>query len=297
MHSLEVEAACQLQTRHHPRHVTNLLTHLAGALRQLATPERHRRAVRRAAFPSNRRGAAQHRVGGTRRPAAFCWAMRFVLVHSPVVGPSTWRWVADALRSIGHEAIVLNLAAAAVTGDPSVFARAAIEGSRSDEETVIVGHSGAGAVLPLVAAGLASWPRQMIFVDAGMPPCEGTFTAGGDFSGVLRDLATNGMLPAWSQWWGEGVLDALVCKDERRLEIEAEFPRVPLAFFEAPIAVPTGWCASRGAYVLLSEAYRQDANRAAGLGWPVVERPGAHLDIVNDEEAIVDAFIEVLDGR
>jgi hypothetical protein len=80
---------------------------------------------------------------------------------------------------------------------------------------------------------------------------------------------------AWSQWWGEGVLDALVRKDERRLEIEAEFPHVPLAFFEAPIAVPTGWCASRCAYVLLSEAYRQDANRAPGLGWPVVERPGA----------------------
>jgi len=31
--------------------------------------------------------------------------------------------------------------------------------------------------------------------------------------------------------------------------------------------------------------------RAAALGWPVVERPGAHLDIVNDEEAIADILI------
>src|SRR5205809_6769522 len=62
--------------------------------------------------------------------------MRFVLVHSPVVGPSTWRWVADALRSNGHEAIVPNLVAEAVAGDPGVFAQAAAEAADSDEDTV-----------------------------------------------------------------------------------------------------------------------------------------------------------------
>jgi hypothetical protein len=199
------------------------------------------------------------------------------------------------LRSIGHEVVVPDLIAAAATGDPRVFARSAIEGSGSGERTVLVAHSGAGAVLPLVAAGLGSWPRQVIFVDAGLPPGEGTFTAGGDFLGTLRDLATDGMLPAWSRWWGAGALDTLVRDDERRLEIEAELPQVPLAFFEASIAVPAGWCTSPGGYLLLSEAYRADANRAEELGWPVVELPGAHLDIVNDEDAIRDALLAILD--
>jgi hypothetical protein len=222
--------------------------------------------------------------------------MRFVLVHSPIVGPSTWRFVADALRSHGHKAIVPNLVAAAVAGDPDLFARAASEASASDEETVIVGHSGAGPMLPLVAAGLTPKPRRVTFVDAGLPPCEGTSTVGGDFLGTLRDLATNGVLPVWSRWWAGGVLESLVRDDRRRNEIEKELPQVPLAFYETSIEVPTNWCESGGAYVLLSEAYRLEAGRAASLGWPVVERLGEHLDIVNDEEAIASILLSLAEG-
>ena len=28
---------------------------------------------------------------------------RFVLVHSPLVGPSTWRWVADSLEAVNSD--------------------------------------------------------------------------------------------------------------------------------------------------------------------------------------------------
>jgi hypothetical protein len=221
--------------------------------------------------------------------------MRFVLVHSPVVGPSTWRWVADALRSNGHDVIVPNLVAAAVAGDPIGFARAAAEVADSDDDTVIVGHSGAGVVLPLVAARLTSPPRLVVFVDALLPPVAGTFTAGGDIRETLRDLATDGVLPVWSRWWGKGVLEALVGDDRRRREIETELPQVPLAFYESPIEVPTDWCHRDAAYVLLSEAYRTDATRAASLGWPVVERLGAHLDIVNDEAAIAGILLGLVE--
>jgi hypothetical protein len=31
------------------------------------------------------------------------------------------------------------------------------------------------------------------------------------------------------------------------------------------------------------------------LGWPAVERPGAHLDIANDEEAIADILERLAD--
>ena len=95
--------------------------------------------------------------------------------------------MAQALRSKGHQAIVPNLVAAAETGDPGLFARAAVEAADSVEPTVVVGHSGAGAALPLIAAGLSVKPYQLTFVDAGVPPCEGTFSAGGDFLGALRE--------------------------------------------------------------------------------------------------------------
>lgn len=182
--------------------------------------------------------------------------MRFVLVHSPVVGPSTWRWVADALRHHGHEVIVPNLVPAASTGSSHAFAADAVHAAGSGEETAVVGHSGAGAVPPLIAAQLQSTLRQVMFVDASVLPCDGTFRAGDDFLSTLRDLAANGVLAPWSWWLGESVMEALVPDDQRRREIEQELPQVPLAFYDSSIEVPTDWCSADCAYVLLSYAYR-----------------------------------------
>jgi hypothetical protein len=221
-------------------------------------------------------------------------AVRFLLVHSPVVGPSTWRWVAEALVIAGHEGCVPDLVPAAVTGDPTALVQQAVASCRPAEDVVIVGHSGAGAVLPAIAAGLPSRPRHLVFVDAGLPPCEGTFSVGGDFLGPLRELADDGLLPIWSQWWGAGVLEALVPLDQRRHEIEAELRRVPLSFYDTVIEAPRNWCTIPTAYILLSEAYRDDAQRAAAVGWPVVERLGGHLDLVNDGEAIASILIELV---
>ena len=220
--------------------------------------------------------------------------VRFLLVHSPALGPSMWRCVGGALHSRGHDAIVPNLVGSVLTGDPGLFAHAAAEAAGTSEETAIVGHSAAGTVLPIVGM-LTPNVRRLIFVDASLPPCEGTCTAGGAFLEALQGLAANGMLPPWSQWWGEEVLEARVRDEARRRQIEAELSPLPLAFFEAPIALPAGWCEGGGAFLLLSEFYRSDASRAAALGWPVVERPGAHLDMVNDEDEIADVLIGLAD--
>jgi len=82
------------------------------------------------------------------------------------------------------------------------------------------------------------------------------------------------------------VLEALVPLDDRRLKVETELPRMPLSFYEASIEMPSGWCTIPAAYLLLSDAYRDDARTASTRRWPLVERLGAHLDIVNEEEAI-----------
>jgi hypothetical protein len=111
--------------------------------------------------------------------------------------------------------------------------------------------------------------------------------------GSLRQLAIDGLLPIWSQWWGDGVLGALIPLDQRRHEIEAELPRVPLSFYETVIEAPRNWCTIPTAYILLSEAYRQDAQRAAAVGWPVVEWLGGHLDLVNHGEAIAWILINL----
>lgn len=68
-------------------------------------------------------------------------------------------------------------------------------------------------------------------------------------------------------------------------------PEIPLAFFESAFDVPASWCRTRGSFLLLSEPYRGDAERACALGWPTRERLGAHLDIVNDPDHIADAIV------
>jgi hypothetical protein len=70
-------------------------------------------------------------------------------------------------------------------------------------------------------------------------------------------------------------------------------PEIPLAFFESAFDVPDGWCQTRGSFLQLSEPYREDAERAHLLGWPTVDRPGGHLDIVNDEDGIARTIVEL----
>lgn len=218
--------------------------------------------------------------------------MEFALVHSPLVGPTTWRWVADALVAAGHEVAVPDLRDAAVTGDPNAVIAAAVAAVPSRwTAPVAVGHSGAGSILPSVVERLGRHSPMLVFVDAGLPPCKGSATPGADFLDRLRALTVDGALPRWSTWWGDGAMEMLVPAAERRSELEAEMPQIPLAYFEASFEVPEGWCETSGSYLLLSEPYRADAKRARALGWPTVERLGGHLDIANDPDSVARAIV------
>jgi hypothetical protein len=93
--------------------------------------------------------------------------MRFMLVHSPLVGPTTRQWVAKALQSSGHYVAVPDLRGAATTGAPRAVVRAALQ-LTGKEPTVLVGHSGAGFFLPSIAAGLDSPVRGS---SSSMPAC------------------------------------------------------------------------------------------------------------------------------
>jgi pimeloyl-ACP methyl ester carboxylesterase len=222
--------------------------------------------------------------------------MEFVLLHSPLVGPTTWRWVAGALVDAGHAVALPDLRDAAVTGDrDGLITAAAAVVPAPWTAPILVGHSGAGSLLPSVAERLGTSSGRLVFVDAGLPPCEGSATPGGDFLDRLRALAVGDVLPRWSTWWGDDAMTMLVPDDDRRRELEAEMPQIPLPYFESPFEVPGGWCESPGSFLLLSESYRGDAERSRALGWPTVERLGGHLDIVNDPDGVARAIVELVD--
>jgi hypothetical protein len=134
-----------------------------------------------------------------------------------------------------------------------------------------------------------------VFVDAGVPPTRGDAELmPSEFLIGLRALADDGMLPKWSDWFGPGVMEQLIPDAERRAAVCAELPHLPLTYFDSRVPVPRGWSSGRNAYVLLSEQYRADSAEAARRGWPVVELPGTHLDIVTRPAATAAALLSVL---
>jgi hypothetical protein len=219
----------------------------------------------------------------------------FVLVHSPATGPSTWRWVAEELAARGHQVTVPSVPPAATALGWSAFVGAVGALARGLDSPVLVGHSGAGPLLPRIATRLR--PRALVFVDAGVPPEAGETTpVPAEFLEFLQGLASGGVLPPWSEWFGPDSMREQIPDDHKREIVSAELPPLPLSYFQARVPVPAGWTSTRCGYILLSDAYAEEASKAAASGWPVVRLPGAHLDIVTRPAAIADAILSVAGG-
>jgi pimeloyl-ACP methyl ester carboxylesterase len=216
----------------------------------------------------------------------------FALVHSPLVGPSAWRWVAQEFEAAGCRVAVPRVPPEVAAQGWAAFADA-VAGQISGGE-VLVGHSGAGPLLPQIAERAPRQPSALIFVDSAVPPKAGAAELMPDWLlADLRPLATDGVLPPWSDWFGPGVMQELVPDAEKGSAVCGELPRLPLAYFEDRVPVPTGWAERPSAYVLLSEPYATDADEAESRGWPVERRTGAHLDIVTRPAEIADAIVSV----
>lgn len=215
----------------------------------------------------------------------------FVLVHSPLVGPVTWSWVADALGRDGHQVIVPSLLQAATSGTWEACVDAVVAAVPPGVPPVLVGHSGAGPFLPVIAGRLQ--PARLVFVDASLPPPDGEAPLAPErFLAALAALAQDGVLPPWSEWFEPGTMERLVPDPVRRDAVVAELPHLPLSYFSARVPMPQGWVTASCAYVLLSEAYRHEAEKAAALGWPVTELLGSHLDLVTQPLALAKALVD-----
>jgi hypothetical protein len=160
---------------------------------------------------------------------------------------------------------------------------------------VLVGHSGAGPLLPVIASRMAVPLVRVIFVDAGVPPATGEASLIPDqMLDSLRMLARDGLLPRWSEWFGPEAMEAMIPDRNRRAAVLAEIPQLPVTYFEGRVRMPGGWSSVDGAYILLSDPYLSDAAEAASRGWPVTELRGGHLDIVTRPAEVAEAVLEVL---
>lgn len=217
---------------------------------------------------------------------------RFVLLHSPLLGPSSWRAAADELRVLGE--VAETPAWPSLTRLDHGFyvpmaEHLAGQVAQDGEPPVLVAHSGAGALVPAVAARLAK-VRGAIFVDAILPhPAHSWFeTVPQDLRERLRSGVQAGLLPPWHEWWPPGALARLVPDEAARRGLVDELEPIPAAYFEEP--APAGDAPPQSAFLKLSEAYEDEARLANRLGWPLVRLPLQHLAPISHPAAVAGAL-------
>ena len=223
----------------------------------------------------------------------------FVLVHSPLVGPTSWLPVKEELERRGRVAVVPSLRGVAEAPEPQWrhVPRAVRMATRHlHRRIILVGHSGAGLLLPGTADDSDNEVAALIFVDSFLPPAAGRVPlASPALMDRLRAAATEGVLAPWSRWFGADAMHELVPDERMRAVLEAEMPRLPLSYFQATVPVPEDWLNRPCGYVLLSAAaYGDSAAEARAYGWPVIEiRDVGHLAVATSAISVTDALLDV----
>jgi hypothetical protein len=154
-------------------------------------------------------------------------------------------------------------------------------------------HSGAGALVPVIAARAGPRLRSVVFVDALLPhPGRSWFeTAPPELADRLRSRARNGRVPPWTRWLPAPALAALLPDVEVRRTLAASAPPIPLAFLDQPAPMVSMPRCVPCAYLQLNAASAREAREARALGWPVRRLDGDHLWIMTWPDRVADALL------
>jgi hypothetical protein len=218
---------------------------------------------------------------------------RIVLLHSPLLGPSAWRAVVGELTRLGRTAHApawprLSTIEAGYYAALTDSLAAALDASTAP--AILVAHSGAGALVPALAARMTAPVAGVIFADAVLPhPGRSWFdTAPEALREQLRAGAQEGRLPRWNDWWPPGALARLVPDAAKLATITDELEPLPLAYFEE--TAPSVELVSPTAYLQFSRAYEEESGIADGYGWPAARLPLHHLAMLTHPDAVANAL-------
>ena len=219
----------------------------------------------------------------------------FVLIHSPLVGALTWTLVIDEFRRREITAVAPALPDSRHINPPfweqhaGTVARAA-EAMPSDQSLILVGHSGAGMLLPAVRQALGRAVAGYIFVDAGIPRngmSRLELFESKEAVEQFRQAAVNGLLPTWT---GEDLREHIPDDDLRRRFVDDLRP-LPLAVYEEPLPVFEAWPDAPCGYLLFSPIYNDPAEQARKDGWAYAEIEARHFHMLVDPAGVADALI------
>ena len=217
------------------------------------------------------------------------------MIHSPLVGPLTLGPLGAELCELGFEVVLPDLREGLMGPRPQWRAILDLAIAAAESVDVIVAHSGAGVLMPLLAE--QSSPDVVAFVDAVVPGDALTYQASEPFLEFVDSLPHDGsLLPPWHEWWGDDVMSRLIPDGDLRHRIAADTPRVPRSFYDDPVPLPTGWMKRRGCcFLQLSPAYDDDRARAETYEWPTAQMAGQHLDVAVKSATVCKSLMRLIE--
>ena len=211
------------------------------------------------------------------------------------MGPYTWALVADALRARDRPANVPAVRSREHQGPPywerHVQAITGGVDQHDAHEIILVAHSGAGRLLPIIGERLQARVAMYVFVDSDIPTkTESRLDAmPNEVAQQFRDAATEGLLPPWP----EEVFKHEIHDETMRGRLVAELAPLPLAVYEEPIPLSDSWPDAPCGYVRLSDKYSAAEARAEAEGWPIHRFGGDHFFILVEPEAVASALLDI----
>ena len=213
-------------------------------------------------------------------------ASRWLLVHPPLLGPAVLGPLAAELRARGHVVRVPDLRGAVGTA-PGWSDRYTALAAAAGPADVVLGFSGAGVVLPAVAAAVRA--RRVVWLDALVPAAAGQTVPSEEVRARVAGLVRGDRIAAWPTWWPPGVLAAELPDDALRAAVAAEAPELPAGLYDVAVPVPATWPDDDVRYVQLSASYDGDAAAARRRGWQVAgSGAGSHLDVATRPAEVAD---------
>lgn len=215
------------------------------------------------------------------------------ILPSPLLGVTAYAALRDVFVSAGHDATVLSGIRPGESA-ADLASRWAVEADRS---SLLVAHSNAGLLAPLVRAALTA-PTFVVFMDAALPSAAGpTALAPAPFRELLGGLvADDGLLPPWTRWWPRAdVMD--VVPADRFDQLDASCPRLPLSYFDELITAPDGWVDDSNAYLAFADTYAEELRFARDHSWRTLRLTGGHLHFVRDPVGVAEAVMRLVDPR